>query len=197
MPEILKGVRNFLARHVTREIKVFKVEDFKLDPPEIFKPRTRVDTLHLYPKIEAASSKPFDFDNRLECKATRLKFSDELIKSKNVKIKKYIKQDVKAHKISFSKKIKTWSNLKQVQAMPQERKNLLKLLKKKIAVANNEMILAYYGQIVEGAVTKLVLNKQRGTLLIWYNPGSRQFKARGVYLIRKLGMGTKPEWRWV
>lgn len=87
--------------------------------------------------------------------------------------------------------------LKQIQALPQERQNVIKLQRKKPDVASNEIILACYGPIVEGAVEKIVLNKQNGTLLVWYKKGSRQFKARFVYLIRRLGMGSKPEWRWI
>ena len=65
-----------------------------------------------------------------------------------------------------------------------------------IKVSDNEMLLACYGPIVEGAVDRLVLNKQQGTLFVWYSSSSRQRKARNVYLIRRLGMNSKPEWRW-
>ena len=84
-----------------------------------------------------------------------------------------------------------------LSALGQERANILKLQKKRPSIAKNEMILAWYSPIVDGAVERLVLDKQRGTLLVWYNPNSRQFKARGVYLIRRLGMSEKPEWRWI
>ena len=86
--------------------------------------------------------------------------------------------------------------LKQLQALPQERENVLKYMKKRPETLRNEVILACYGPIVEGGVLKLALNKQRGTLLVWYKAGSRQLKAKYAYLIRRLGLGGKPEWRW-
>ncbi|MBQ7197397.1 MAG: hypothetical protein IJS40_08315 [Synergistaceae bacterium] len=193
----LSGIRDFIARHAIRDVTVYRIDDFNVEPPEVVKTKTRVPTKRLYPQIKISVGNPFDLDKKIPCSAKRYKLLTEQVKSRNQKIKRYVKQDIKTHKITLGKKIKTSSPLKQVQAMPQERGNTLKILKKKPTVANNEMILACYGPIVEGAVEKLVLNKQRGTLLIWYNPGSRHNKAKNVYLIRRLGMGSKPEWRWL
>ncbi len=195
----LEGMRDFIARHVIRDVKVYKIDDFRAEPPETVKIKSRVETYTLRPKIKITASKPFDLkeiSREIECKAKRFKLSSEPVQARNQKIKRYVKQDVKTHNFSFNKKVRTFSQLKQIQSMPQERRNMLKFQKRKPNIANNEMLLAWYGPIVEGAVEKLVLNKQRGTLLVWYKPGSRQFKARGVYLIRRLGIGSKPEWRW-
>jgi hypothetical protein len=60
-----------------------------------------------------------------------------------------------------------------------------------------EMILAWFGPIIEEAVVRLTLNKQYGTLLIWYNPTSRHFEPKGVYLCRRLGVHETFEWRWM
>ncbi|MBQ9418812.1 MAG: hypothetical protein IJU31_00380 [Synergistaceae bacterium] len=196
----LGKVRDFFAKHVAKQIQVYTIDDFQMDRPEIVKTQRRVETLRLFPKIKVETSKPVDFDEvalKMKTIARKAKFLTEPVAAKNVRIKRFVKQDIKTHRISFDKKLQTFSQLKQVQALPQERGNTLRLQKKKPNVANNEMILACYGPIVEGAVEKLVLNKQRGTLLIWYKSGSRQFKARSVYLIRRLGMGSKPEWRWI
>ena len=194
-----EGMRDFIARHFTRDVKVYRIDDFRMERPEAVKIKKRVEVFHTFPEIKLSASNPFDFEKiakKITCTAKRFKLLNSPVKSRNIKIKRYVKQDVKTHTFSFNKKIKTFSPLKQIQALPQERKNMLKFQKKRPNIANNEMLLAWYGPIVEGAVEKLVLNKQRGTLLIWYNPGSRQFKARGVYLIRRLGLGSKPEWRW-
>ena len=196
----LEGMRDFIARHVIRDIKVYKIDDFRLDKPEVVKIKSRAETFRVLPEINLSASNPFNFEEiskKIKCSAKRIKLLNEPVKSRNQKIKRYVKQDVKVHTFSFNKKIRTFSQLKQIQALPQERKNMLKFQKKRPNIANNEVLLAWYGPIVEGAVEKLVLNKQRGTLLIWYKPGSRQFKARSVYLIRRLGMGSKPEWRWL
>ena len=192
------SMRDFVARHVMKSVNVYKIDDFNLDPPDIHGIEHNVKTHSVKPEIKLSMSKPYDFDKPIKCKATVVDLTaHSAIKVRTHKIKRYTKQDVKTHKLSFSKKIRTWNLLKQIQALPQERPNMLKLQKKRISVANNEMILAWYWPIVDKAVLKLALDKQRGTLLVWYTPASRHNKARGVYLIRRLGMGEKPEWRWV
>ena len=196
----LEGMRDFIARHVIRDVKVFRIDDFNLEKPEVIKNKKKVEVYHTSPELKLTASNPFDLEKiakKIQCSAKRYNLLNAPVKSRNIKIKKFVKEDVKVHTFSFNKKIRTFSPLKQIQALPQERRNMLKFQKKRPNIANNEMVLAWYGPIVEGAVEKLVLNKQRGTLLVWYNPGSRQFKARGVYLIRRLGMGSKPEWRWL
>jgi len=191
------GIRDFFARHVHRDINVYKIDDFNLTPPEIIKNKTRVKTEHADLKIKVESSKPYNFEEKkLECSAKKYKLFSEPVKSKNQKIKHYVKQDVKTHKIKLVTRPQIFSPLKQVQNLPQERRNILKLQNKKIKVSDNEMILACYGPIVEGAVDRLVLNKKEGTLFVWYSSSSRQRKARNVYLIRRLGLNSKPEWRW-
>ena len=190
-------ILDFFARYSHKEINIYRIEDFNLDPPEITKIKKRVKTEHANLKIKIDVSKPYDFEERkMACSAQKYKLFSEPVKAKNVKIKKYFKQDIKTHKIKLFERPKIYSPLKQVQAMPQERRNILKLQKNKIKVSDNEMLLACYGPIVEGAVDRLVLNKQQGTLFVWYSSSSRQRKARNVYLIRRLGMNSKPEWRW-
>ena len=193
------AMRKFLARSITGRVKVYKIEDFNIEPPEIKKLKKSVEVTHYKPEIKISVSKPFDFDKEIKCNAKNFNFSRDypLAKVSKYKIKKYVKQDVKVQKFSLNKKLRIWKPLKQIQALPQERKNMLKLQKNKPKVAVNEAILAWYWPIVDKAVIKLVLDKQRGTLLVWYSPTSRQHKARGVYLIRRLGIGEKPEWRWV
>ena len=196
----MPGIRDFIARHVTKRVKVYKIDNFDVDFPEIKKLKKSVKVTHYKPEIKISVSKPFDFDKEIKCAAKNYKLQlskEKAVKARKYKVKKYVKQDIKIQKFSLGKKIKTWKPLKQIQALPQERVNLLKFQKKRPNVANNEMILAWYWPIVDKSVIKLVLNKQRGTLLIWYSSSSRQNKARGVYLIRRLGFGEKPEWRWV
>ena len=205
-----KRLRDFFAQRAYREINVYKIEEFELDPPEVKKNQTRVKTFHenfeagaaLAIKVEA--SNPFDLSTKGRCQAKNYKSMfgplgkiASSVKSRNQKVKRYVKQDVKTHKLKFAERPEISSSLKQIQAMPQERRNILKFQKKKPTVSNNEMILACYGPIIEGAVERLVLNKQEGTLFVWYGSVSRHRKARNVYLIRRLGMDVKPEWRWL
>ena len=159
----------------------------------------RVNVTSLKPKIECGVSRPFEFSEITEkrkAKAVNVKLAGKMPRYHNHHIKHFVKEDVKTHTLQFTKKPKTWSLLKQIQALPQERVNVLKYLKKRPEALRNEVILACYGPIVEGGVLKLALNKQRGTLLVWYKAGSRQLKAKYAYLIRRLGLGGKPEWRW-
>ena len=86
--------------------------------------------------------------------------------------------------------------MKRMLILPQERTNRLQwqLARPK---KEGEMILAWYGPVIEEAVMKLTLNKQQGTLLIWYNPQSRRFDPKGIYLYRRLCLHGDFEWRWM
>ena len=195
----LKNVRDFLARSVHKEINIYKIENFFLEPPEVIRNKTRLKTEHANLKIDVNTEK-FLYNNpegkKFECTAKRYKLLIAPVAARNQKIKRYFKQDVKTHKIKLVQAPKIHRPLKQVQNLPQERRNILKLQKKKPSVANNEIILACYGPIIEGAVDRIVLNKNEGTLFVWYSSSSRQRKPKNVYLIRRLGMDSKPEWRW-
>ena len=92
--------------------------------------------------------------------------------------------------------LKARDGLKQMLEIPQERTNRLKWQTHRPSEPG-EVLLAWYGPLIEDAVIKLALNKARGTLLVWYNSQSKQFKTGGLYLYRRLGAGEKPEWRWV
>ena len=193
------GLRDFIARRVSRRVDVYRIDDFSVEPPETVSIKKRVDTVRLKPEIACDVSRPFEFTEiteKMKANAVNVKLAGKMPKAHNHRIKRFVKEDVKTHTLQFMKKPKTWSLLKQLQALPQERENVLKYMKKRPETLRNEVILACYGPIVEGGVLKLALNKQRGTLLVWYKTGSRQLKAKYAYLIRRLGLGGKPEWRW-
>ncbi len=192
------GLRDFIASRVLRRVDVYRIDDFSVDPPETVSIKKRVDVVRLKPEIPCEVSRPFEFSEiteKMKANAVNVKLAGKMPKSHNYRIKRFVKEDVRTHSFQFAKKPKTWSLLKQVQALPQERMNVLKYIKRPETL-RGEVILACYGPIVEGGVLKLALNKQRGTLLVWYKAGSRQLKAKYAYLIRRLGLGGKPEWRW-
>ena len=111
------------------------------------------------------------------------------------KIKRYAPGELALR--SFSKlKIKTHNGTKQASVLPQERANRLQWQPVR-PKRENEVILAWFGPIIEDSVAKLTLNKRQGTLLIWYNPQSRHFDAKGLYLYRRLGLKENLEWRWM
>lgn len=196
------GIRDFFARAVMRRrVKVYRIDDFSVEPPETKKGITRPKAHRIIPSITVNSSRPRDFtelQTKMKAPAVRMKLQWKNAAAINTRFRHYVKEDVKVQTYNFTKKPETSNSmLKQAQALPQERDNILKSIKKRPDSLKNEVILACYGPIVEGAVLKLVLNKQRGTLLVWYKAGSRQLKAKNVYLIRRLELGGKPEWRWV
>lgn len=193
------GLRDFLARHISRSINVYRVDDFSIDLPQTVSMTKRVDTVRMKPEISCTVSRPVNFaelPSILRVPAVNVNLAGKIPKSHNHRIKRFVKEDVKTHRHTLARKPKTWTLIKQIQALPQERINILKYMKKRPDTLRNEVVLACYGPIVEGGVLKLALNKQRGTLLVWYKAGSRQLKAKYAYLVRRLGLGGKPEWRW-
>lgn len=193
------GLRDFLARHISRNVNVYRVDDFSIEPPETVSMIKRVDVARMKPEISCTISKPYDADEmteKLKARAVNVKLSGKKAAAKNYRIKRYVKEDVKIHRHKLAGRPKVSNMTKQIQAVPLELPNVIKSMKKRPDSLRSEAVLACYGPIVEGSVLKLALNKQRGTLLVWYKPGSRQLKAKYVYLIRRLGLGGKPEWRW-
>ena len=193
------GLRDFLARHVSRHVDVYRVDDFSIEPPETVGITRRVETVSVKPEISCTVSRPYYFESvseKMRVPAVNMKLAGKMPKSHNHTIKRFVKEDVKVHRHTLARKPKTWTLIKQIQALPQERTNILKYMKKRPDTLRGEAVLACYGPIVEGGVLKLALNKQRGTLLVWYKSGSRQLKAKYAYLVRRLGLGGKPEWRW-
>ena len=193
------GLRDFLARHISRHVDVYTIDDFSIEAPETVSMIKRVETVRMKPEISCKASKIYDADEmteRLKARAVNVKISGKKVTSKTYRIKRYVKEDVKTHRHKLAGKPKVSNMTKQIQAVPLELPNVIKSMKKRPDSLRNEVVLACYGPIVEGGVLKLALNKQRGTLLVWYKPGSRQLKAKYVYLIRRLGLGGKPEWRW-
>lgn len=193
------GLRDFLARHISRNVNVYRVDDFSIEAPETVSMIKRVETVRITPEISCTVSKIYDADEmteRLKARAVNVKLSGRKAVAKSYRIKRYVKEDVKTQRAKLAGKPKVSDMTKQIQAVPLELPNVIKSMKKRPDSLRNEVVLACYGPIVEGSVLKLALNKQRGTLLVWYKPGSRQLKAKYVYLIRRLGLGGKPEWRW-
>ena len=180
-------------------MNVYRVDGFSVEPPEIVRMIKRVGVERMKPEISCTVSKPFDpheMTERLKAKAVKVKLAGKNAEAKSYRIKRYVKEDVKTHRHKLAGRPKISNMTKQIQALPVELPNIIRSIKKRPESLKGEAVLACYGPIVEGSVLKLALNKQRGTLLVWYKPGSRQLKAKYVYLIRRLGLGGKPEWRW-
>ncbi len=190
------GIRSYFARHIKKHIDVYRIDDFNLEPPDIHTLEHEVNVFRIEPSM-TVNVTSWTSSIKMKCRAESRIFSEYRVNAKSYLVKRYVKQNVKAYSHEVKSKIKVHDAMKLIRDMPLELSDMLKYQSVKPKLLNNEMLLAWYGPIVEGAVIKLVWNKQRGTLLVWYNPQSRQYKAKGVYLIRRLGFGEKPEWRWV
>jgi hypothetical protein len=165
-----------------------------LEPPQVVAHKREVATHPIRTKMRAAGSVLFARWS-IVCPSREFRFAEQLTRVRGAKIAKYAPGELKVR--SFSK-ISTAirADLKRASVLPQERTNRLQWQMTRPRT-EGEMLLAWYGPIVEEAVTRLTLNKRQGTLLIWYNPQSRRFKARGLYLCKRLGVHADLEWRWV
>ena len=189
------GIRDYFSRHVLKNINVYKIDDFELEPPETHKLNHEVITQSIKPEVKV-KAQAVQLYQRMKSKALSRAFSERKVKAKSILVRQYVKGEIKAYSHEVRAKIKTYDAMKVIRDMPLEFSDMLKYQSSKPKLSANEIFLACYGPIVEGAVIKLIWNKQRGTLLVWYNSQSRHYKARMLYLIRKLGFGTKTEWRW-
>ena len=193
---MLDSFRGYLAKKFAARPEVHTVDAFLTELVPVHTVRRSVDTYTLTPELKA-NVRTIDVAFSAKCKVDGFSLKKEPPKVSGFKVKQLTKYDIKIHGLPKRRKLNIWKATKKMQAMPIELANKLKFNRNRIAVAKNEAVLAWYWPIVDKAVIKLALNKQRGTLLVWYNPDSRHAKTRGLYLIRKLGLGEKPEWRWV
>ena len=113
------------------------------------------------------------------------------------RIKSYAPGEIKSKKIPLNIAAKARKWRKQFELLPQERRNRLSFIPKNERVVNkNEFNLAYFQPIIHDNVVKLVLNKQNGSLFIWYNSIGRSFDPKGLYMYKRLG-DKDVDWRWV
>ena len=189
----LAEIREYLSRHFLGRVRVKRC-DPPLPPPECHALRRAVETHPIRTRMRVLSAELFSVGG-MSCSHRGFRFSSQLVRVRGRRIARYVPREIAVGKVSLLS-VRVLSDLGRAVRLPQERGNRLQWQRSRPRAAG-EMILAWYGPIVEGAVVKLTLNRQRGTLLIWYNPQSRHFNPRGLYLYRRLGMNEKPEWRWV
>ena len=193
---MLKSLRGYLAGKLMGRIEVHTTDAFITELLPTHTVRKSVETYTLKPDI-AVNVRSIDVTPKITCRVNSFSTEIPAPKVTGFKFRLLTKHDIKTHGMPKRRKINIWKATKKMQAMPIELENKIKFLKDRPAFAKNELLLAWYWPIVDSAVIKLALNKQRGTLWVWYNPDSRHAKPKGLYLIRRLGLGEKPEWRWV
>jgi hypothetical protein len=93
----------------------------------------------------------------------------------------------------LSSKIRNGARFARV--LPQERRNRSSYVSQR-PLPGKRIFLAYYAPVIREAVLKTALNRQKGTLLIWYNLESRAQAPYGTFLMKKIGEGGGFEWEW-
>ena len=189
----LEEIREYFSRHFLGKVRV-KRQDLRLPPPAVSLLRRRLETYPIRTQMKVLSAGLFALGG-LRCSNRGFRFSGHLVQVRGRRVARYVPQEIAVGRVR-PLTARVSSGLERALRLPQERGNRLQWQRVR-PKAPGEMILAWYGPIVEGAVVKLTLNKQRGTLLIWYNPQSRHFNSKGLYLYRRLGAKEKPEWRWM
>ena len=196
----MAGFRDNLARHFLKEAEVCGSSDLSLDAPRIHTQRHSVETHSLQPKMPLIKTSSLTARSRLQAPNSKgFQFSAVSVRARGERVHHYSAKGLKVFGSRMKNKhtLKVHNGLKQMVELPQERTNRLKWQSLRPPKKPGEVILAWYGPLIEDAVIKLALEKARGTLLVWYNSQSKQFKTGGLYLYRRLGAGEKPEWRWV
>lgn len=80
--------------------------------------------------------------------------------------------------------------------LPQTRQNRSSYIREKLG-EDGLIFLAYFSPVIQKAVLKSILNKETGTLLIWYNSQSRSFFSQGLALFSPIGGKGGLVWKWI
>ena len=192
------GIRDYFSRRVPHDVIVYGTDDFSIAEPKartsyrLVKTKPFAVSMDIRPPkvsslrgVRKCAAKGFTF------KAIHIRTNGEMVRRFGTKGLRVIGGQIRIGTGS----VKARNGIELMLTLPQERENRVRWQNLDYRKPG-EAILAWYGPIVEEAVVKLALNKGHGTLLIWYNPKSGQFKTGGVCVCRKFGTGEKPELRW-
>jgi hypothetical protein len=93
--------------------------------------------------------------------------------------------------------VRIQKNIRGISSLPVELHSRLPWFRRRPGFpAAGEALLALYFPLMEDGVKKSVLNKESGSLLVWYNP-LRARKSRGLLLVRNFSLGGGLEWKWI
>jgi hypothetical protein len=192
---IAQDLKDYFSRHFLGKVKVNELAP-ALALPQVHAVKHRVETHPIRTQMRVTGAALLTLGN-IACSSRGFRFAAHWVKTRGAKIAKYAPEEMRVRTTPKLKmKIKTREGTKRVAVLPQERSNRLQWQAAK-PKKEGAMLLAWFGPIVEEAIVKLTLNKQYGTLLIWYNPTSRHFEPKGIYLYRRLGVHGDFEWRWM
>ena len=195
----LSGIRDYFSKRIAHDVRVYGTEDFSLAAPHVFSSRRTVGTRPFAVQLNIQPPKVSSMrghDGR-RCRVNGFTFEEAHVKVRGERVRRFGRSALKAHNVPVrlnAERIKPRNGLELMLGLPQERANRIRWVS--LDFRPGESVLAWYGPIVEEAVVKLALNRGHGTLLVWYNPKSRQFKTGGISVCRRLGAAEKPELRW-
>ena len=190
----LEEIRSYFARHVLGRLRV-RCGTPAMESPAVGTLRRGAEVHPMRTRMQVRAPPLLSFRGGLECSSRGFRFSRDLVRVRGERVRRRV-PTAAAARMSLVRSVRSKDGLRRVLALPQERGNRLTARTPRPNLPG-VAVLAWYGPLIEGAVVKLALNRQRGTLFIWYNPRSRHFKPAGLFLARRLGAGAKPEWLWV
>jgi len=88
------------------------------------------------------------------------------------------------------------NGMRLMRVLPQARMYRSSYVARRPLSGSKRIFLAFYSPVIYEAILKTALNRQKGTLLIWYNLESRAQTPYGTFLMKKLGEGGGFEWEW-
>lgn len=191
---VTEDLRDYFSRHFLGRVKVHCLSH-DVASPQVCSFRRTLETHPVHMRMKVIGSALFT-PSGVAHVARTIRFSEQFLKVKGSKLTHYVSDSIRTGTVELLKKVAVREDRKRAEVLPQERTNRLQWQAVR-PINKGEMLLGWFGPIVEDAVVKLTLNRRQGTLLIWYNPQSRRYNARGLYLYRRLGLNENLEWRWV
>ena len=93
--------------------------------------------------------------------------------------------------------VKSRRGVAKVAALPLEIGNRLQWYAGRADLSGaGEAPLALYYPVLEDGLIKSVLNRDKGTLIVWYNP-QKAWRAKGLLMVRSFSSNGGLEWRWI
>ncbi|MCL2146244.1 MAG: hypothetical protein FWH52_00430 [Synergistaceae bacterium] len=190
-----EDIRNYFSRAFMGRIPVYY---FNLNEHVVDVRKLRAEAEIHGGSVVARIVSPLKFTcGKLACVSSGIKIKSLFALAHGGRIKSYASGEIKTNKASLKFKVKMRKWLKYFALLPQERRNRLSFIpKKERNTSKSEFDLAYFQPIIHDDVAKLVLNKQSGALLIWYNTFSRNYDPEGLYMYKRFGE-KDVDWRWV
>lgn len=193
-----EGIYTYFLRHFhsTLLVKSKDVNSFSLN---IASHRRIINVSSVQPEVRTLCPSQLVI-GQLECRSGGFRVKTKLLKVNGGHVAKYAPGEVQIKKPQFKIHVKAFEAKKEAKKnivnLPQERYNRIRWLSAEQKLhGHRELNLAYFFPLIEANITKIVLNKQSGKLLVWYNPQGRLYDASGLYMYRRLG-GREIEWKY-